>query len=152
MGSRHANSNLESLAYLHMQYPSGMVAHIHVNWMAPVKIRRTLIGGTAKMIVYDDLESSEKVKLYDKGVIVTKLDRDSAMAVQWDYRTGDMVAPKLAHREALRAEAEHFVQCVSQRSQPLVPGEMGLRVLRVLQAANLSLARQGGRVSMEEVA
>lgn len=149
MGACHAREGQENLAYLHMEYAGGMVAHHHLSWLAPVKIRRTLICGANKMIVYDDLEASEKVKVYDKGIVVSQADRDATNAIRVDYRTGDMVAPKLAHREALKTEAEHFINCVQTRKQPLSDGLMGLRVLSILEAAQQSLREDGRRVRLE---
>jgi predicted dehydrogenase len=138
------------LAYLHLEYADGLVAHFHLNWFAPVKIRRILVGGTRKMLVYDDMEPSEKVKIYDKGIVLHSAGLEDLYRVQVDYRTGDMVAPKLLHQEALQSEVEHFCQCVRTRSQPLADGKEGLRVLRILNAADRSLQQGGACVKLEE--
>ena len=108
----------ENVAYLTLFFATDLIAHIHVNWLAPVKVRRTLIGGSKKMIVYDDLEPSEKVKVYDRGVTVAD-DTENLYRVRIGYRTGDMWAPRLDGKEALRAEAEHFIRCIETGERPL---------------------------------
>lgn len=150
MGACHAQTSLENIAYLHLEYANGMIAHFHLNWLAPVKIRRFLIGGTNKMIVYDDLEGSEKVRVYDKGIIVTENDIDALYKIKVDYRTGDMVAPKLLHREALNVEVEDFVACINNRSQPISDGNSGIKILRILEAAQWSLRKNGKRIKLED--
>ncbi len=145
VGKSHGSDNMESIAYLHLEFRGGLIAHFHFNWLAPVKIRRTLIGGTKQMIVYDDMEPSEKVKVYDKGIVIKPGDIDSVYKTIVDYRTGDMVAPKLSHHEALAVEAKHFLECVRQRSTPIADGKAGLRVVRILEAAQASL-QSGGKV------
>ncbi len=148
MGISHAGNGIENVAYLHLDFPGGVIAHFHFNWLAPVKIRRTLIGGTKQMIVYDDMEPSEKVKIYDKGIVVKKGDIDSIYKTIIDYRTGDMVAPKLVHREALNSEAQHFLSCVENRAKPIADGMAGLRVVRLLEAAQASLRQGGAQIKM----
>ena len=149
MGIRHENHNVEHLAYMHLEYEDDLIAHFHLNWLAPVKIRRTLIGGTKKMIVYDDLEQSEKIKVYDKGIVIRSDDQDSLNKVRIDYRTGDMVAPRLESREPLEAEAEHILSCVRNRTRPRADGEAGFRVIRILEAAQRSIQSGGAPVSLE---
>ena len=147
VGSSHTNSGYEDIAYLHIEYPAKMIAHLHLNWLAPAKIRRTLIGGTKKMIIYDDMEPSEKVKIYDKGVLVhSALDSNSIHKIFVDYRTGDMVAPKISNKEALYVEADHFITCVRDRVRPLVDGQEGLKVVKVLEAAQESISNCGRRI------
>jgi predicted dehydrogenase len=124
-----------------------LIAHFHVNWMAPVKIRQTLIGGSEKMIVYDDIEMSEKVKVYDKGIIVSESE-DAVYQRHVGYRTGDMWAPRLDNIEALRIEAEHFVECVTTGRRPLSDGHAGLRVVRILEAASQSMAQRGQPIAL----
>ncbi len=136
----------EDIAYLTCLLDNSAIAHIHVSWLAPVKVRRTLIGGGQQMIVYDDLEPSEKVKVYDRGVTVTNGNSIYEMLV--GYRTGDMWAPKLSTSEALHDEALHFVQCIEQNRQPETNGDAGLRVVRILEAADLSLKQQGRPVEL----
>ena len=139
----HLAGNPETMAFVTLHFASGMVAHINVNWLAPVKLRRTLIGGSRRMIVWDDLEPSEKIKVYDKGVVVVG-DRDAADRVRVGYRTGDMWAPQLATTEALALEAAHFVDCIANGRTPLTDGEAGLRIVELLENAHWSM-RQGGR-------
>jgi predicted dehydrogenase len=151
MGVCHSGNSLENVAYLHVEFPKELIAHFHLNWLAPVKIRRTLIGGSKKMIVYDDMEASEKVKIYDSGITIKEGDIDAIYKVNVDYRTGDMVAPKLAHREALSVEAAHFLTCVRERTTPLADGAAGLRVTRILEAAHRSIKDGGRRITLESV-
>jgi predicted dehydrogenase len=134
--------DLENIAYVTVQYPNNLLAHLHVNWLAPVKVRTTLIGGSKKMILYDDTEPSEKVKIYDSGVTQIKKAEDVyQMLVQ--YRTGDMLAPKLDSSEALKLVCKEFVDSVNQNRKPLTDGEAGMRVVKLLQSANQSLKEKG---------
>jgi len=134
--------DLENIAYVTVQYPNNLLAHLHVNWLAPVKVRTTLIGGSKKMILYDDTEPSEKVKIYDCGVTQIKKAEDVyQMLVQ--YRTGDMLAPKLDSSEALKLVCKEFVESVNQNRKPLTDGKAGMRVVKLLQSANQSLKEKG---------
>jgi predicted dehydrogenase len=119
-----------------------MIAHFHVNWLAPVKVRRTLIGGSRKMIVYDDLEPSEKIKVYDKGITLNG-SKESLYKTLIGYRTGDMWAPQLEITEALKVEAQHFIQCIKKGERPLTDGRAGLMVVRILEAATQSMSERG---------
>lgn len=141
IGISHIPGEPENIAYLTMFFEKNIIAHIHVNWLAPVKLRYTLIGGSQKMIVYDDIEPSEKVKVYDKGVTVT--DDTSVYKMLISYRTGDMWAPKLDQTEALRKEITHFIECIKQGTAPMTDGRAGMRVVRILEAATQSMAEQG---------
>jgi len=141
-GMSHVAGEPENIAYLNLFFDSKLIAHIHVNWLAPVKVRRTLIGGSSKMIVYDDLEPSEKIKVYDKGVTLTG-DRDAAHRLRVGYRSGDMWAPRLATTEALATEIDHFAGCIASGRTPLTDGLAGLRVVELLESAHWSM-RQGG--------
>jgi predicted dehydrogenase len=147
MGACHSGSGLENIAYLHLEYPGGIVAHCHLNWLAPVKIRKMLIAGSDKMLVYDDMDAMDKVKVYDKGITVVE-DREAVLKLKVDYRSGDMWSPKVASREALDAEAQHFLACVRDRQRPLCSGEDGLRVLRIIEAAQRSLENGGARIEL----
>jgi predicted dehydrogenase len=147
-GMSHVPGEPENIAYLTLFFPENLIAHIHVNWLAPVKIRRTLVGGSKKMIVYDDLEPSEKVKVYDKGITVGN-GLESVYRLLIHYRAGDMWAPQLEMGEALQQEVAQFVQCIDNGRQPIADGEAGLRVVRILEAAAASLSRQGSLVSLE---
>lgn len=147
-GVRHVADRGEDIAYLTLFFPSSLIAHIHVNWLAPVKVRRTLIGGTDKMIVYDDLEASEKVKVYDKGI---RLDNDPAQEHQMriSYRSGDAWSPNLDTREALSLEATEFVRAINTGMRPLSDGESGLRIVKILEAASQSMNAKGVPVPIE---
>jgi predicted dehydrogenase len=148
-GVAHVPGRPVNTAYLTCFFDDDLIAHLHVNWLAPVKIRRTLIGGDRQMIVYDDLEPSEKVKVYDKGITVTTRPgegMEGAYDLLVGYRAGDVLAPQLSLAEALRIETQHFVECVSTGRTPLTDGASGLRVIRVLEAADRSLADHGGPV------
>lgn len=146
IGADHTGSGLVDVAYMTVQFANQFLAHFHVNWLSPVKIRQMLIGGSRRMLVYNDMEPSEKVRVYDRGVHVTT--RDGIYQTLIDYRTGDMWAPKLELREALSAEAEHFVECVRLKKVPLSGAPAGLQVVRLLDAAARSLASGGGRVDV----
>src|SRR6185503_8160994 len=112
------------------------------NWLSPVKVRRTMLGGSRRMVVFDDLEASAKIKVYDRGVSVNP-NPENVYQMQIGYRTGDIWAPKLDVTEALSVEAAHFVECIQTSSQPMSDGEAGLRVVRLLEAATESMAHQG---------
>lgn len=145
-GMAHVDGQPEDVAYLTCYFPNKLIAHFHVNWLAPVKVRRTLIGGGKKMIVYDDLEPSEKVKVYDKGITVN--EPEGAYQLMVGYRSGDMWAPRLDTTEALRTEALHFIECVETGKRPLTDGQAGLRVVRILEAATESLKNLGKPVEL----
>lgn len=148
MGACHARACQENIVYLHLEYPGGLLAHIHLSWLAPVKIRKTIIAGTNRMIVYDDLDQSEKVKVYDKGINVVH-DAQSLYNIKIDYRTGDMFAPRVSQREALNMEVEHFLRCVRGEEQPLCSGRSGLDVVRILEAAQNSLRKDGTKIFLD---
>jgi predicted dehydrogenase len=152
-GVAHVPGQPVNTAYLTCYFDDNLIAHFHVNWLAPVKIRRTLIGGDRQMIVYDDLEPSEKVKVYDKGITLANGSNGSggnegAYELLVGYRAGDMYAPQLSLTEALRVEAEHFVECVRTGREPITGADAGLRVVRILEAANESLAARGQMVDL----
>ncbi len=141
-GLAHVAGEPENIAYLTMFFPGQLIAHVHANWLAPVKVRRTLVGGSRRMVVYDDLEASEKIKVYDKGISVNP-DTENVYQMLVGYRTGDMWAPQLALAEALQVEAAHFIDCIANGRRPETDGEAGLRVVRILEAASRSVAEQG---------
>ncbi|ACK73836.1 oxidoreductase domain protein (plasmid) [Gloeothece citriformis PCC 7424] len=149
-GINHIFGEPENIAYLTLFFNSNLIAHIHVNWLAPVKVRRTLIGGNQKMIVYDDLEPSEKIKIYDKGITVNG-NSESVYQMLIGYRTGDMWSPKLETTEALSSEALHFIDCIKQGESPITDGEAGLRIVRLLEAATQSMKKQGQLVELDLV-
>lgn len=146
-GMSHVAGKPENIAYLTLFFDSNVISHIHVNWLAPVKIRRTLIGGSNKMIVYDDLETSEKIKVYDKGITVSN-GPETLYPMLVGYRTGDMWAPQLDVTEALQVEARHFAGCIEQGHQPITGGEAGLRVVKILEAASQSMMQRGQPVKI----
>jgi predicted dehydrogenase len=146
-GMAHVAGRPENMAYLTCYFADDLIAHFHVNWLAPVKVRQTLISGSKKMIVFDDIEMSEKVKVYDSGLILDD-ESDPTYQRHVGYRTGDMWAPRLDNVEALKIEAEHFVECIRNGSKPLSDGESGLRVVRILEAASASLAQHGQPVAL----
>jgi predicted dehydrogenase len=141
---KHFDQQPENLAYLTLLFKSGTVAHFHVNWLAPVKIRRTVIGGSRRMVVYDDLEPSDKVKVYDSGVEVVE-DEASVHRMLVSYRVGEMRAPRVDLTEALSTEMRHLLECVKTGTAPLTDGPAGSRVVRLLEIAQESI-RQGGRM------
>ena len=149
-GMSHIPDEPENIAYLTLFFDNSAIAHIHVNWLAPVKVRRTLIGGSQKMICYDDLEPSEKIKVYDKGITVNG-SPENVYQMLVGYRTGDMWSPKLDMTEALQTEALHFVDCIQQGKRPITDGEAGLRVVRILEAATQSIKQQGRLVELSGV-
>lgn len=144
-GINHFPGTPENLAYITLFYGSGTIAHANVSWLAPVKVRQILVGGSKKMITYDDLEPSEKIKVYDKGVSFTD-DPQQIQEMRVGYRTGDMWAPKLAVTEALRVEGEHFVDCIEHGKTPETDGRLGLRVVELIEAATSSMRGKGETV------
>jgi predicted dehydrogenase len=141
----------KNIAYMTMFFDGRTIAHVHASWLAPVKMRRTLLGGSRRMIVFDDLETSEKIKVYDSGISVDP-SPENVYQMLVGYRTGDMWAPKLALSEALAVEAAHFVDCVTQNARPQSDGEAGLRVVRLLEAASASMQNHGRPVDIQGVA
>ncbi len=137
-GSKHFTKNVED-GHLHLKFLGGFAAHIHASWLSPVKIRQTLVAGRKAMIVYNDMEPSEKIRLYDKGV-----ERDDTKPDPFfpKYRSGDITIPSLPLTEALTTEAKHFIACIRGTQKPLVSGEDGLKMLRVLTAADASLKKE----------
>ena len=135
-GQTHLNG-VEDIAFLTLYFPNDVIAHINVNWLSPVKIRTTLIGGAKKMLVWNDLEADEKIRIYDKGVQVT--GREGVYNLLVNYRSGDMWAPHLEQGEALRLEMSYFVECIENDQIPLNDAAAGLRIVRMLEAASRSL-------------
>ena len=147
-GINHFPGTPENLAYITLFYDSGTIAHCNVSWLAPVKVRQILVGGSNKMITYDDLEPSEKIKIYDKGISFTS-DPKQIHEMRVGYRTGDMLAPKLDGSEALRVEGEHFVDCIMNKKTPQTDGRLGLRVVELIEAATSSMRGRGETVYMQ---
>lgn len=142
LGRSHFGTRVENIAYMTVTFANGAIAHFHANWLAPVKVRTTLIGGSKKMIVYDDTEPSEKVKIYDKGVDVAQ-DVEHVRRTLVQYRTGDMWAPKLDDTEALYLVAKEYVSSIREKRAPQSDGASGRRVVAILEAANRSLQSDG---------
>jgi predicted dehydrogenase len=145
-GQTHLNGH-EDVAFITLYFPDSVIAHINVNWLSPVKVRTTLIGGEKKMLVWNDLEADEKIKIYDKGVNVTTQEGLYNLLV--NYRSGDMWAPQLQQIEALRAELAYFATCIKQDEKPINDGAAGLRVVKMLEAANASLRKRGALVYLD---
>jgi predicted dehydrogenase len=146
-GVAHIPGRLVNTAYVTCFFEGDLLAHFHVNWLAPVKVRRTLIGGDQRMIVYDDIEPSEKVKVYDSGITLDVGDR-GRYEMMVGYRAGDVWAPRLSLTEALSVEVQHFVDCVRERRRPLTDGYAELRTVSILEAAARSLAERGRPVEL----
>ncbi len=146
-GMTHVSGGVENVAYITAFYPNKLIAHINVNWLSPVKVRRTLIAGTKQMIVYDDVEASEKIKIYDRGITVTNTPEEE-YKVLVSYRTGDMHSPKLDQTEALSREAQHFAECIEKGKRPITDGHAALQVVRTLEAATLSMRERGRLVDL----
>lgn len=143
-GVRHVRGQPESIAYLTLFYDSPFIAHLHVNWLAPVKVRQTLLGGSRRMVVWDDLQLAEKIKIYDKGITFEE-DPQSLHERRVGYRAGDMHAPHLATKEALSLLASDFLAAIEGGSQPIASSGSGLRVVEIMEAADRSLRDGGGR-------
>jgi predicted dehydrogenase len=142
-GQSHLNG-LEDVAFITIYFPNKIIAHISVNWLSPVKIRTTLIGGEKKMLVWNDLEADEKIKVYDKGINIAS--REGVYDLLVSYRSGDMWAPQTEQAEALRLELGYFIKCIANDERPSNDGIAGLRVVKMLQAASESLSKRGALV------
>lgn len=151
IGVSHVQNNLENIAYLTVFYEDTTCAHFHVNWLSPIKVRQILIGGSEKMIVYNDMENTEKIKVYDSGVELNKSDKDELYNTLIQYRTGDMYAPKLDQSEALKVECRHFIDCIRNGEQPISNGEFGLEIVKMLEAAQISMKTQGQKISLDSL-
>ena len=148
VGASHTANHIPNMAYLTVTFPDNLLAHFHVNWLAPVKVRLTLIGGTRKMVVYDDLEPSEKVRIYDKGVVVNESAENRYQALV-GYRIGDVLIPRLDTTEALRRVCEEFVGAITENRLPLTDGEAGYRIVHLLEAAQASLDAGGCPIELK---
>jgi predicted dehydrogenase len=150
-GSVHFEGGFEDVAYVAVEFEGGeFIAHFHVNWLSPVKIRKTLISGAKKMLVWDDLDADEKIKIYDRGVDVKNANgaKNGIHELLVSYRSGDVYIPKLEATEALKAEAQYFVECVEKGVEPVNNGLTGLQVVRLLEAADESIKNGGIRVEL----
>ncbi len=147
-GMSHVPGRRENVAYLTIFCENNFIAHVHVNWLAPVKVRRTMIGGSRRMIVYDDVEPSEKVKVYDKGIAMSEEGED-VVEMRIRYRAGDVWIPQLDISEALKVEAAEFIGSIEQGRTPLTDGLAGLRTVRILEAATRSMKAKGQLMELE---
>jgi predicted dehydrogenase len=146
-GMTHFSNMPENIGFVTLFYGSGAIAHANVNWMSPVKVRQILLGGSKKMVVYDDMATSEKVKIYDSGIKFTD-DPQEIYQRRVGYRVGDMWAPKLDPSEALRLAGDHFVECIEEDTAPITDGRFGLRVVEVIEAATASMRRRGETIEI----
>jgi predicted dehydrogenase len=145
-GERHLNG-VEDVAFITVYFPKRIIAHVNVNWLSPVKVRTTLIGGEKKMLVWNDLEVDEKIKIYDKGVSMST-NPSNLHQLLVSYRSGDMHAPQVEQIEALRAETAYFLDCIEENKKPFNDGAAGLRVVRILEAADRSVRTRGEAVAL----
>jgi predicted dehydrogenase len=150
-GSSHVAGAPENMAHITLFFQSSCVAHVSVNWLSPIKVRQTFIGGSRKMIVYDDVEPTEKIKVYDKGITLNG-SPEKAHQLRIGYRAGDMWAPHIPAKEALQTEVEHFVDCLRNGKLPISSGVSGLRVVEILEAACRSIREQGKPVRLKQSA
>ena len=148
-GISHVPGKPENIAYMTCFFDQPVIAHVHASWLAPVKVRRTLLGGSLKMVMYDDNEPSEKIRVYDKGISV-KNDPESIYQMLIQYRTGDMWAPQLEATEALRVEAQHFIKAITEGRALSEECESGLRIVEILEAATKSIAQRGRPDDLEK--
>lgn len=146
-GASHTAGGIEDVAYLNLDFGNGLLASFHVNWLSPVKIRHFILGGSQKSVVYDDLEPAEKVKVYDRGISITH-DPEQRRGVLIDYRTGDVWVPHLGQSEPLQVMVRHFAECIREGKTPISDGASGLRIVRILEAAQRSIKAQGGRITI----
>lgn len=148
-GVAHAGNGIENIAYVTLTYPGNCIAHFHVNWLSPVKIRKTIIGGSRKMIEWNDLVPAEKIKIYDKGIELSPAELDQKSKLMVSYRSGDIHSPQVDGTEALLRVVQEFADCIVENRQPLTDGQAALRVLRVLEAAERSIKADGANVRID---
>lgn len=146
---KYNNKDLESLAYITIYYEDLTIAHLSVNWLSPVKIRQIIIGGSKKMLVFDDIATSEKIKVFDSGVQLT--NREDIYETLVQYRVGDMYSPSLANKEALKEEVEHFYYSIKNKQNTDTDAETGLDVIKIIHSANLSLKQGGTKILLQGI-
>jgi predicted dehydrogenase len=152
VGASHAGNHIANMAYMILRFPDNLLAHFHVNWLAPVKIRLTLIGGSKKMVVYDDVEPSEKIRVYDKGIVLNgNGSPEKRYQALVGYRAGDVLIPKIDTTEALQRVAREFISSITEDRRPLTDGMAGYRVVRLLEAAQESLDAGGREVALGNI-
>ncbi len=148
-GRDHFGTGLVDVAYVNVSYPDNLLAHFHLNWLSPVKIRSTIVGGSSKMLVWDDLSQEEKIKVYDKGMDVTT--REGVYRVLATPRIGDMTAPVVSNIEALSSEVDYFVRCVKTGERPFNDGRAGMRIVSILEATDQSLQENGRVIELKHL-
>lgn len=146
-GAIHANHDIEDVAYLSLDYGGGLIANFHVNWLSPVKVRRMMIGGSKQSLIYDDVVVSEKVKVYDRGITISS-DPEERRQMLISYRSGDVWSPHMGNAEPLSRMVRDFVECIMEGRRPVSDGQAGLRVVRILDAAQRSIKEHGCRVAI----
>jgi predicted dehydrogenase len=147
MGVSHTSSDLEDVAYVNLDFGRSLMATFHVNWLSPVKLRHTIIGGSKRSLVFNDLDPVEPIKIYDCGI---QLDQSSEAryGILVGYRTGDIWSPNVARDEPLQNVVRDFADCIRSGKPPVTDGEAGLRIVRILEAAQRSIKAQGGRITL----
>lgn len=148
IGASHSGNEIANIAYMTLRFPNNVIAHFHVNWLAPVKIRQTLLGCSKKMVVYDDVEPTDKIRVYDKGIVINGSAEKRYQALV-GYRTGDVLIPKIDTTEALQRVAQEFVSSINENRAPITDGVAGYRVVRYLEAAQQSLEANGHEVLLD---
>jgi predicted dehydrogenase len=143
-GCAHADPGIEDIAYVNVDYGDRLMANFHVNWLSPVKVRQMIVAGSKKSLIFNELNPSEPLKVYDRGIDISESEETRRLRV--GYRTGDMRSPHIEPGEALQAVVSHFAECIRERIEPLSDGRMGVRVVRLLEAATRSIRAQGGRL------
>ena len=148
-GTCHADSEsgIEDVAYLNLDFGGCLLASCHVSWLSPVKVRHFIVGGNRKSVVYNDLQPGEKIKIYDRGITVSH-DTDARRGLLIGYRAGDMWSPRLDQSEPLQQVVRHFAACIRENRRPITDGEAGVRIVRILDAAQRSIKAQGGRITL----
>ena len=150
-GAGHTGSELEDVAYLNLDYGGGLLASFHVNWLSPVKVRHLIVGGSKKGLIYNDLDPSEPIKVYDRGITLSE-QPEARRGVLINYRVGDVWSPRVEKEEPLRNVVAHFAECIRTGARPQTDGQAGLRVVRILDLAQRSIKAQGSRLALHYVA
>ncbi len=149
-GVSHTFNGIENISYVSLRYPKPLIAHLHLNWLSPIKIRRIMIGGCERMLVWDDLEGGEKIKIYDCGIVIQNGDLEKKEKLLVSYRSGDMSSPRLDQTEALALVVKEFSESIQQNRPALTDGESGVRILRILEALERSIKADGANVLIEQ--
>jgi predicted dehydrogenase len=144
-GCGHANPDIEDIAYVNVDYGDSLMANFHVNWLSPVKVRQMIFGGSRKSLIFNELNNTEPIKIFDKGITLGE-NSEERHKLLVNYRSGDVWSPHIESGEPLQAMARHFAECILEGKTPLSDGRLGLRVVRMLEAATRSIRAQGGRV------